>query len=396
MSEPDARATRFVLWMGVVALFGDLAYEGARSITGPYLDLLGASAVTVAVIAGAGELAGFALRVASGWLAERTRAYWSIVAIGYAINLVAIPGLALAGRWEVAAGLIVLERIGKALRSPSKATLVSHAASRIGAGKAFAIDEALDQIGAVAGPLLVMLAMWLARGSDLARHRYAFAALGIAVILNLGALAIAKRMFPAGLDREDSKASAPRVSSALVRRYLIGVGLLGFGFADWALVAYHAAHANLVEEVWVPALYALAMAVDALAALAFGALFDRFGVRSLALAALVSAISGPLVFLAPSAITLVLGAIAWAIAMGAQDSVYKAAIATLVPAPERPRAYGLFFGVFGLAWFAGSALLGVLYGRSLLALAIASAAAPLLAIPFLFWTDFGARARGAS
>ncbi|HVY61606.1 MAG TPA: MFS transporter, partial [Planctomycetota bacterium] len=367
-----AAAWRFVVLMGVVAMFGDMTYEGARGLVGAYLGALGASAAAVGFAAGLGEFLGYGLRLASGWLAERTRAYWPITFLGYAINLVAVPGLALTGRWEAALALLLLERVGKAVRSPARSTLVSFAARAVGPGKSFGLEEALDQLGAVSGPLLALLAMRLSGAAGEAdRYRAGFAVLLLPVVANLGTLALARRTFPHPETFEPEAAPGADPSAGLggsFRMAVLAAALVGLGFADWALVAYHATRTGLLHARGLALVYALAMGADGLAALAFGWLFDRIGLRALALAALASAAFAPLVFLGSSPALFCAGVLAWSAGMGAQESIFKAAIATLVPREQRSRAYGVFFALFGLAWWAGSAAMGALYDRSIPAL----------------------------
>jgi MFS family permease len=382
-SAHDASAAqKFIVIMGVVALFGDMTYEGARGLVGPYLALLGASATAVGFAAGLGEFLGYGLRLVTGWLSDRTRAYWPIVIAGYSVNLIAVPGLAFVGSWQAAIALILLERIGKAVRSPARSTLVSYAANQAGVGASFGLEEALDQIGAVLGPLLTALAIWVARGEpSTQRYRLAFFVLLLPVFLNLGCVLFARRKYPRPEAFEPTPQAEQPHMGKLFRWYIGAVMLLGLGFADWALVAYHATRTGLLDIGTLPVLYAGAMGMDALAALAFGTLFDRFGLSVLAWSAAVSACFAPLVFLTTSGWALVGGAACWAVGMGAQDSIFKAAIAQLVPKSQRGRAYGVFFALFGLAWWAGSALMGFLYERSLLGLVAFSVLTQLAAAP---------------
>ncbi|HUM12127.1 MAG TPA: MFS transporter [Myxococcaceae bacterium] len=376
------RARRFVVTMGVVALFGDMTYEGARGLVGPYLGLLGASATTVGIAAGAGELAGYTLRLFTGWLADRTRAHWPLTILGYAVNLVVVPGLALAGSWEVAVALVIAERVGKAIRSPARSTLVSHAARRAGEGRSFGLEEALDQIGAVAGPVLTTLAIAASPGSTpLGGYRLAFLVLAVPALATLVLVLAARRAFPAPEELEPPAPPLAAPLGASFRLHVAAAALVGLGFADWALIAFHAGRSGLVPLGLVPLLYAGAMAVDAVAALAFGHAFDRHGPGVLALSCVVGAGAAPLVFLGGSAAALVAGAALWAVAMGAQESIYKAAVARFVPAAERARAYGVFFAVFGVAWFVGSAAMGWLYDRSRPGMVILAVAAQLAAAP---------------
>jgi len=369
-------ALGFVVLLGVVSLLADMTYEGARSIAGPYLAALGASGAIVGIVAGFGELVGYGLRLVSGPISDRTRRYWAMTVTGYAINLLAVPLLALAGRWEVAAGLMVAERIGKAIRNPPRDAMLSHATSRLGAGWAFGLHEALDQTGAVAGPLIVAAVLH-------ARHSFrdSFASLLIPALLALAVLLVARALYPRPQDLEPS---APAMKSRGFPRvywlYLGGVGLVAAGFVDFPLIAYHFQRTGSVSQNWIPVFYAVAMGVDAIAALVFGRLFDRKGLSVLVVVSLVCSLFAPLAFLGGFWVAL-LGMALWGIGMGAQESVMRAAVATMVPPDRRGSAYGFFNAGYGLAWFAGSALLGVLYDVSLPALIAFSVAAQLASVP---------------
>lgn len=375
------RARRFIVLMGVVALFGDMTYEGARGLVGPYLAMLGASATAVGFAAGFGEFLGYGLRLVSGWLSDRTRAYWPLVIGGYALNFVAVPGLALVGHWQLAICLMFLERIGKAVRSPARSTLVSYAANEAGAGWSFGLEELLDQIGAVSGPLLTAAAMWIVRGEPVdARYRVAFALLLLPVLANLALVLRARAAFPSPETLEASAAGEQPPLGSLFRWYAAAAMLVALGFSDWALIAFHATRAGVFDATALPVLYAGAMAVDAVAAFGFGVLFDRFGLGVLAFTTLISALS-PLAFLSSSGWALVLSSACWAVGMGAQESIFKAAIAKLVPKHERGRAYGLFFALFGLAWWVGSTSMGYLYEHARVTMVCGAIVAQLMAAP---------------
>jgi MFS family permease len=399
---PTAPATQraarsFVVLMGIVALFGDMTYEGARGLVGPYLALLGASATAVGFAAGFGEFLGYGLRFISGWLGDRTRAYWPLVIAGYGVNFIAVPGLALVGSWQGAVALLLLERIGKAIRSPARSTLVSYAANEAGVGRSFGIEEALDQIGAVSGPLLTALAIWGARGEPVStQYRLAFLVLLAPVLLNLACVLGARAKFPQPETLERGERREHAGMDVLFRWYVAGTMLMALGFSDWALVAFHASRTGVMDAGALPLLYAGAMAVDALGALAFGVLFDRYGLFVLAATTAVSAAFAPLVFLAPSSPLLMLGAACWALGMGAQDSIFKASIGELVPKEERGRAYGSFFALFGFAWWIGSMTMGWLYERSLTALIAFSVLTQLAAVPVLLLVGFHLRKRNPS
>ncbi len=363
LAVPQRRALQFILLMGLVSLLADMVYEGGRSISGPYLALLGASGAIVGITAGVGELIGYGLRLLFGYLSDRTRRYWLFTILGYSLTIIAVPMLALANAWPLAVGLLMVERLSKALRSPAKDTLVSYAADRVGSGKGFGLHEAIDQIGAIAAPLI--LAAILASGSS---FQLAFGILIIPGLLCLAVLFTARAIFP---QPADLAGNTPSVTTTGFNRrfwlYLVSVGLFAAASVDFALAAFHLQRAAIIPAAAIPALYAMAMVVDAVAALLFGALYDRIGLQALVGVVALATLSAPLIFSGSIAL-IVTGVIVWGMALGAQESILRAAVAQLTPASRRGSAYGLFNAGFGLSWFVGSALLGVLYDWSIAAL----------------------------
>ena len=128
-------ALHFVLIIGIANFFADFTYEGARGIIGPFLGSLGASAVVVGFVAGLGELMGYGLRSVSGYFADRSHRHWAFAFFGYAINMFAVPALALSKQWPLAASLVVSERIGRGIRKPTVEAMLSYAGKSIGADK---------------------------------------------------------------------------------------------------------------------------------------------------------------------------------------------------------------------------------------------------------------------
>lgn len=371
-----AAAWKFIILVGLVSLCSDMTYEGARSISGPFLGTLKASAVVVAVVAGLGEFIGYALRLASGFLTDRLGRYWLITFVGYSFNLLAVPLLALAGNWEVAALLLLTERMGKAIRTPARDAMLSHATTEVGRGWGFGFHEAMDQIGAMTGPLIVAGVFYFQGG-----YRVGFAVLLIPALLALMVITIAARLYP---HPQHLEVSVPQLETKGLKRpywlYVVAVGLIGAGYADFPLIAFHFRQAATVPAQWIPIFYAVAMGVDALAALIFGRLFDRWGMPVLLAAPMLSALFAPLVFL--GGFYWALGGMAlWGIGMGALESIIKAALADMVPKERRATGYGIFHTGFGLFWFLGSALMGILYDVSLKGLIVFSVALQLGAIP---------------
>jgi predicted MFS family arabinose efflux permease len=370
-------ALRFVVFLGVVSLFGDMTYEGARSVTGPWLAALGASAAIVGVVAGAGELVGYALRLGSGLFADRTHRYWSTTLVGYAINLFSVPLLALTGSWPAAAGLIIVERAGRAIRKPAGDAMLSHAGGVIGHGWAFGLREALDQTGAVLGPLIVALVISRHLG-----YRVAFASLAVPAALAFVFLLIAQRQFPRPRELE-VKITRVTATEGISRRfwiYTVAGAFVAAGTVDFPLVAFHFAKHAIVSAASVPLLYALAMGSAAISAPAIGVLLDRRGMPVLVTAVVVTAAAAPMLFLGGSG-WAVAGAAIWGLSTSLQDATVRAMLARIVSPDHRASAYGIFDATFGIAWFLGSATMGLLYGVAPGALVICSVVLQLLSVP---------------
>ncbi len=374
-----ALALRFVVLIGIVSFFADMTYEGARSITGPYLAVLGASAVAVGIIAGIGELVGYGLRLVSGRLADQTGEYWPITLFGYFIQMLSVPLLALAGSWQVAALLIIGERTGKAIRNPPRDVMLSYATKQIGHGWGFGLHEALDQAGALVGPLVISAVLYL-RG----QYQVAFAVLLVPAILTLVLIVAARFLYPRPRELE---VQPPDIETRGLPRvywiYLAGATFVAAGFADFSLVSYHFEKAGTVQSTWIPIFYAIAMAVSGAGSLVFGRAFDRWGITVLIPLTLLSSLFAPFVFLGSFGIAL-LGAALWGLGMGVHESIMAAAVATMVPSQRRGSAYGIFNTGYGVAWFVGSALMGILYSVSLPVLVAFSVILELVAIPFFF------------
>lgn len=377
-------AMAFIFLMGIVSLFADMTHEGARSIFGDYLNLLGASATIIGFVTGFGELVGYSLRFITGMIADRTQKYWTMTILGYSINVLAIPCLALVSEnsWIPAAILIVLERTGKAIRQPAKNTLLSFAASQGGMGKGFAIQEFMDQIGAFLGPMLLFVVLsFRAESTLLSDYALCFAVLGIPALCCLTFVLMAKTKFPhpETFEKVSNQEKKGDIQAVFIG-YMIAISLFAFGFMDFPLVTMHAARSGLVANENLPLLYAGAMLVDAFAALIFGWLFDKYGLKSLMLSTLLSAPFALFVFTAQSLTGLWIGIVLWGIGMGAQESTLKSAVSSIVPKSSRSTGFGIFETGFGVAWFLGSCLLGALYDQSITAMMFLSCGVQLLSI----------------
>ncbi len=375
------RALRFILLIGALSFFADFTYEGSRSILGPYLGSLGANAAIIGIVTGFGELAGYGLRLLSGPLADATGRFWPIMIFGYIVQMTAVPTLALTHDWPAAAALIILERIGKAIRNPPRDVMLAHAGRRVGGyGWAFGIHESLDQFGALMGPLLVA-AILTRRGA----FHTAFATLAAPAAINLILVLVARVAYPRP---QDLDTSPPGVHGLGLPRvywvYLAGAALAAAGFADYPIIAYHLSREGVARGEWIAIFYSVAMAVSGTGSLALGRLFDRWGFPVLIGLTVLSAAFAPLVFLGGFGAALA-GAAIWGLGMGVHESIIPAAVAPMVRPQRRASAFGLFTAGYGVFWFLGSAAIGILYDHSVHGAVAFCVLAEIAAVPVFVW-----------
>jgi len=394
------RPWHFVLAFGLVSLLADMVYEGARSIIGPYLATLGASATIVGIAAGAGEFIGYGLRVASGYLVRRSRHYWTWTIAGYALTVASVP---LIGATHLLAPALILygtERLGKAVRSPAKDTLLSHAASQTGRGTAFGVHQAMDQVGAVLGPLL--LAAILTAHQD--NYRLAFAVLAVPGALVIALLFWLRARVPdprayetdptePDTDPEDTNAAAggndPTRAAlpAQYWRYVAAIAVLSGGVASFPLLAFHAQTRGLLTEAQIPILFAVAMLVDGASGLVMGRIYDRQGPRVLLVVPL-AASAAAIAFTSNPTLVWV-GVAIWGIVNGVLDSTVKAVVTELVHRDSRAVAFGWLALVRGLGLLLAGAVLGVSYDHSIPLTIIIIITANAAALTGLTWVLHG-------
>lgn len=383
MNNRKTTAFQFIFLMGMVSLFGDITYEGSRSVTGPYLAFLGASAASVGFVAGLGEFLGYSLRFVSGFIADRTKAYWPLTFLGYGLIL-SIPLLAFTNHWQFAVLLIILERIGKAIRTPARDAILSYATKQVGRGWGFAIHEAMDQIGAIIGPLLFFLVFFLKGG-----YHQGFAFLWVPAVLTLAMLVFAKTRIPSPekFETQDTATKQDPVDLKKLSKtfwfYALFIFLSVAGFANFQIISYHLITQSVVPKIHIPIFYTLAMAVDGLVALIIGKTYDKIGLKTLLVLPL---LTFPIPFLAfsKSYHFALISVVLWGAVMGIHETIMRAAIADLAPVAKRGFAYGIFNTLYGASWFIGSSLMGFLYGISITSIIVFVIAVELISLPVFF------------
>ncbi|WGR71777.1 MULTISPECIES: MFS transporter [unclassified Bradyrhizobium] len=369
----------FVLTTGVVNLFGDITYEGGASINGPFMASLGASAAIVSITAGLGEFLGYALRLPAGYAADRTGRYWLITFVGYVINLFAVPAMALAGSWQFAAALVLAERIGRALRKPTVEAMLSYTTNELGKGWVYALNTALDEIGATLGPLLIALVLLLTGD-----YRTGYALLLISAMAALIALVVARVNFPLPSRLEQGRTAPAEDLTPAYWLYMLAGALFAAGLMSFELISYHLSKSKVASEQWIPLMLAISTGFGVLASLAFGKLYDRFGLPIVITAVSISAAFAPFVFLGGFYLVL-FGMLLWGIGYATQDTLLKAIVAEVLPEGKRNFAFGLYYAGYGVGWLVGSAATGVLYERYRITMIVFSIAAQLASVPIFVW-----------
>ncbi|QLY28592.1 MFS transporter [Nocardia huaxiensis] len=385
--RPPLGAWRFIAAFGVISLCADIVYEGARSVSGPLLAGLGASAALVGVITGLGEAAALGLRLVSGPLTDRTRAFWRWTIAGYALSVLSVPLLGFTGLLWVACALVLAERVGKAVRSPAKDTLLSFAAASAGRGRGFAVHESLDQIGALLGPLTVAAALALS-GGDFRLALGVLAAPAAAVLALLLWLRLREphpeRYETHSTTTDPTDSGNPEPFPPAFRQYAVFTAVTLAGFATFGVVSFHLVTRGGYSTSAVAVLYAAAMAVDAVAALISGWVYDRSGARVLAALPLLSALAAVFVFVAGDG-WMIAGVLLWGAAVGVQESTMRAVVADLVGPQRRATAYGVYAAAGGVALAAGGALTGLLYDVSIPVLVLTLLAMQAAALGLFAW-----------
>jgi hypothetical protein len=385
-------ALRLILLFGLISLLGDIIYEGARGVNGPYLETLGASAAVVGLVAGLGELLGYLIRLVSGYFSDKTRAHWFFTIFGYSFLMV-IPLLALTGIWQFAAVFMVLERIGKGIRSPAKDTILSQATKQVGTGFGFAIVEFLDQIGATFGPLIFTF-FFISVGpgaKSVADYQHGYSLMWFPFVVLMMVLFTAFFLVknPEELEKAVVKKPQPDKITRTFWLYCIFTVVTTLGFLNFAIIGYHLKAKALVSDAQIPMMYALAMAVDAITGLVIGRWYDKLKIRfdnehsGLLLLIILPILTAPLpLFTLSTNLPLIItGVVLWGIVMGTHETIMKAGIADITSIKKRGTGYGIFNMLYGIAIFAGSAAAGFLYDFNVNLLIVLMMVVEVLAIP---------------
>ena len=378
-AHPASMAFRFVLMMGIVNLFADMTYEGGGSVNGTFLGSLGATAGLISIIAGLGEFLGYSLRSVSGYIADRTGKHWPVTFIGYSINLLAVPAMALAPSWQAAAALILAERIGRAIRKPTVEAMLSYSTGKLGKGWVYALNTAMDETGATLGPLLMGLVLFM-KGN----YRTGYALLLISSLLALASLVAARMVFPLPerLEEGGEKAARAKGFAKGYWLYMIAGAFFAAGLMSFEFISYHLSSRGTVTEHWIPVFLAISTGMGVIASLVLGRLYDKLGIGVVVAAVCLSALFSPLVFMGGFWVALV-GLVLWGIGYATQDTLLKALIASVLPEGRRNLAFGLFYLGYGGGWLVGSVIAGLLYEHSRTALIVFSVAVQLASVPFL-------------
>ena len=390
------KALKLIFLFGLVSLLGDIIYEGARGVNGPYLEILGANAAIIGFVAGVGEFLGYGIRLLSGYYSDKMKAYWFFTILGYGL-LFTIPLLSLAGIWQLAALFIISERMGKALRTPAKDTILSQATKQVGTGMGFAIAEVLDQIGAIIGPLIFTIFFFVVgtSGKALSEYQTGYSFLWVPFVLLIIVLVFAYvfvKKNPEVLEKTVLMKKEQERFSKVFWLYTVFSFVTTFGFVNFALIGYHLKVQGIFSDAYIPLLYAIAMGIDAGMALVIGKTYDSLknkwkndnaGLFLLLIIPLLTMFI-PLLAFSMNYEFIIISAVIWGMVMGTHETIMKSAIADITPLKKRGTGYGIFSTFYGLAVFGGSVMVGLLYDFSIPLLIIITIAVEIIALYFFY------------
>ncbi|MGE5542887.1 MAG: MFS transporter [Bacillota bacterium] len=369
-------AVTVIILFGAISLLGDVVYETARSANSQYLNLLGISAARVSLVFGIGEFLGYFLRLIAGVLSDKSGKPWVFMFVGYGMLLV-VPLIGFTVNWNVLIVFILMERIGKSLRSPAKDTVLSGVSEgQVGVGFAFGLQEALDQIGAFAGPLIFTLVFYLTGKNGIIQYQSGYRLLFIPFVLLMFFLSYVHRrtkrdhLIPANTKREFRS----EYLKPVFWLYTAFTFFCTLGFVNFSLIGYHLKANDLMSDGNITLLYSGAMIVDAVTALLAGRAYDhmkkktemRTGGLLVLMAIPFVTLLLPFLTLSDSTTLLVIGMVIFGIVMGTHETIMRSAIADITPFNKRGTGYGVFNTAYGLALLGGSALMGWLYDLNLL------------------------------
>jgi predicted MFS family arabinose efflux permease len=301
----------------------------------------------------------------------------------------AVPALAFAGSWRVAAALLLAERVGRAIRKPTVEAMLSYTTGELGKGWVYALNTALDELGATVGPLLIALILFL-RGN----YRTGFATLVVSAVLALGALTAARVVFPLPADLEKGRTATAKGFTRAYWLYMLAAACFAAGLMSFEFISFHLSSTNVVTGQWIPLFLALSTGCGVLASLILGKLYDRKGLPVVIGAVLVSSLFSPLVFFGGFVPALV-GLLLWGVGYATQDTLFKALIAGVLPEGKRNAAFGIFYAGYGVGWLVGSTAAGLLYGWSRLAVVVFAMAAQVISLPVFIAAGRASRSLGA-
>jgi len=387
---------KLIFLFGIISLLGDIIYEGARSVNGPYLEILGANAAIIGFVAGIGEFLGYGIRLISGYYSDKRKAYWFFTIVGYGL-LFTIPLLSLAGIWQLAGFFIISERMGKALRTPAKDTILSQATKQVGTGMGFAIAEVLDQIGAIIGPLIFTIFFFLVgtSGKVLSDYQTGYSFLWVPFVILMVVLVFAYvfvKNNPKVLEESVVTKKEQEHFSKVFWLYTLFSFVTTFGFVNFALIGYHLKVQSIFSDAYIPLLYAIAMGIDAMMAVVIGKTYDSLknkrkndnaGLFVLLVIPLLTMFI-PLLAFSMNYELIVISIILWGMVMGAHETIMKSAIADITPLKKRGTGYGIFSTFYGLAVFGGSVMVGLLYDFSIPLLVFITITVEIIALYFFY------------
>ncbi|MBI3818140.1 MAG: MFS transporter [Planctomycetes bacterium] len=353
------RKLPFTVWLvGFTSLFNDAASEMLYPVLPIYIgSVLGAGPGGLGLIEGVADATSSLLKLFSGIAVDRTRRAKPWIVLGYSVAAVMRPLLAVAGSWPVVLCIRFADRLGKGLRSAPRDEILTVTVPPDRRGLAFGVHRALDNAGAVAGPI----ACWLLLENGATIRSLFFIAIvpgAIAVLLTL-------------MIREPARERAPKPPavdlsmdgfSLQFKRYLVAVGLFALGCSSNMFLLLRARELGVAESR-VPLLWAAVSLVAAVLSAPLSSLSDRLGRRGLMAAGWIAyaLFYVAMAFLDSAGPALVLLFMFYGVFAAMTEGVEKALVADFAPRGRAGAAFGWFHCISGILLLPASLVFGLLY-----------------------------------
>jgi MFS family permease len=345
----------------MVSLFTDLSSQMVYPLIPVFLTLIGASPATLGLIEGVAESTASLFRAFFGRLSDKLKKRKIFIIWGYGLSAISRPFFYFASHWTIVLTIRFSDRIGKAIRTPSRDALISTSIDQSIQGKAFGFHRAMDRIGAIGGPLLAMLILYLLKDTmpELSALKTMFL---ISVIPGLIALVFIKftketSIIPKTLDKQKKTAMLGKPFIL----FLLANAFFTLGNSSNAFLIVKAQEVGIAIFL-IPVLWMVYNIICSISSPIFGSISDKIGRKPIII---ISFIYYSIIYILfafadePWMIWALFAA--YGIFYGLSNGIFRAYVADIVEEENRATAYGILNTIIGISLFPASVLMGAIW-----------------------------------